>query len=94
MKEDMIVVSDGLFPKNYKTGYRYCLMVGGDNKVKMVWNYNARSFMDIRDLSGKNVNGEYNVRQIKNMYKNGEIGFYFYEICQKTYIENENEYPF
>ena len=73
----MIVSSNTHFPKDYKTGYRYCLMVNGDNKAYMVWNYIAREYMNICDYNGDNVNGQFTVQQVKDMYKKGKVGFYF-----------------
>ena len=90
----MIVSSNTHFPKDYKTGYKYCLMVNRDNKVYMVWNYTARDYMDIRNLEGVSVNSKYSANQIKKLYKTGDVGFYFVENPQYKTKNNKDECPF
>lgn len=73
----LIVTSNRFFPKQYETGYKYCLMVNKYDKVMMVWNYNARDYMDIRDKNGESVSGLYTENEIKKMYKTNEVEFCF-----------------
>ena len=73
----MIVSSNTYFPKDYKTGYKYCLMVNRNNKVDMVWNYNAREYMDIVDENDNNLGNKYTVNEVKKMYEKNIIHFKF-----------------
>ena len=88
----MIVSSEKHFPKDYQTGYEYCLMVNHDDKVTMVWNYNAREWMDIYNKNGEILSGKYTVDEIKKMYKNNLIHFeYIFEEIKKG---NNDDYGF
>ena len=73
----MIVTSKGLFPKQYKTGYKYCLMVNQHNKVTMIWNYTAREYMFIVDNNYQDLTGVYSADEIKKMWKNKDIKVIF-----------------
>jgi hypothetical protein len=54
-------------------------MVNKENKVYMVWNYNAREYMDIVDGNGHDLANKYTVNEVKKMYKENLIHFKFYE---------------
>lgn len=73
----MIVTSEGFFPKQYKMGYKYCLMVGSDKKVKDVWNYTAMEWMNMRDENFNLMDGKLGVNQVKKMLKNGTLKLTF-----------------
>ena len=88
----MILTSKGHFPKHKPTGsdVKYCLMVNKQLKVTMVFNFNAREYMDIRDKEGKSVSGLYTEDEIKKMYKTNEIEFCF--VGENQDIDDERYY--
>ena len=86
----MIVSSKKHFPKDYQTGYEYCLMVNNEDKVTMVWNYNAREWMDIYNKIGESLSCRYTTDEIKKMYKKNLVHFEY--IFPKSKENNYDEY--
>ena len=88
----MILTSNRYFPKHkpVDSNVKYCLMVNKQSKVTMVFNYNAREYMDIRNKKGESVSGLYTEDEIKKMYKTNEVEFCF--VGEDKTIDDEEYY--